>query len=142
MAKTDGQILTLEQMSSSIEFALVESKVIEGIKSGNQVLKQINEEMSIEDVEKLMEETADAIAYQNHVSDLLAGQYSSQEDEDLIQQELEKLQEMEAMDTKDKLRQVLPDVATSEPVRDLVTEAKEASQTEAVEEKEKIALEA
>lgn len=48
----------------SIEYALVEQKVLEGLKSGNEVLKQLNNEMRLEDVEKLMDDTADAIAYQ------------------------------------------------------------------------------
>jgi charged multivesicular body protein 6 len=36
-----------------------------GLKQGNEVLAQIHKEMSIEDVEKLMSETKEAIAYQN-----------------------------------------------------------------------------
>jgi hypothetical protein len=49
---------------TSIEFALVEKDVIFGLKQGNQVLKDIQREMSLENVEKLMSETAEAIAYQ------------------------------------------------------------------------------
>ena len=140
LSKTDGQILTLEQMSTSIEFAMVETKVIQGIKEGNQVLKQINEEMSLEDVEKLMEETADAIAYQNHVSDLLSGQYQSAEDEDAIMAELAQLQELEAMETKDKLAQVLPSVSKVPLEQEKVAE--EATEEPAEEEESRVALEA
>jgi charged multivesicular body protein 6 len=49
---------------NSIEFALVEQEFLKGLKQGNDVLNQLNKEMRIEDVEKLMDETADAIAYQ------------------------------------------------------------------------------
>ncbi len=63
MAQTETQLMNLEQLCNSIEFALVEKKVLEGLKSGNIVLKRLNDEMRIEDVDKLMEETADAIAY-------------------------------------------------------------------------------
>lgn len=35
-----------------------------GLEQGAAVLKEINKEMSLEKVEKLMEDTADAIAYQ------------------------------------------------------------------------------
>ena len=35
-----------------------------GLQQGHAVLKEINQEMSVESVEKLMEDTADAIAYQ------------------------------------------------------------------------------
>ena len=34
------------------------------LKQGNEVLKQIHSEMSLENVEKLMSDTADAVAYQ------------------------------------------------------------------------------
>jgi charged multivesicular body protein 6 len=44
---------------------LVEKQVLEGLKNGNSVLKEIHKETSIEAVEKLMDDTADAIAYQN-----------------------------------------------------------------------------
>lgn len=36
-----------------------------GLHQGSAVLKEINQEMSLEKVEKLMDDTADAIAYQN-----------------------------------------------------------------------------
>ncbi|ORY74850.1 Snf7 family [Protomyces lactucae-debilis] len=64
LEKTDQQLATLEQLTSSIEFALVEKDVLYGLQQGNQVLRAINKEMSIERVEKLMDETADAVAYQ------------------------------------------------------------------------------
>jgi len=38
--------------------------VIFGLQQGSAVLKEINKEMSLEAVEKLMDDTADAIAYQ------------------------------------------------------------------------------
>lgn len=49
---------------SSIEFSLVEKDVLFGIKQGSAVLKQLNSEMKVEDVEKLMSDTADGVAYQ------------------------------------------------------------------------------
>lgn len=50
---------------STIEFSLVQVSVLHGLKQGNEVLKEIHKEMSIENVEKLMEETAEARAYQD-----------------------------------------------------------------------------
>lgn len=38
--------------------------MLHGLKTGSEVLKQINKEMNLEDVEKLMEETHEARAYQ------------------------------------------------------------------------------
>lgn len=39
--------------------------MVEGLKVGNQILKELQDEIRIEDVEKLMDDTAEAIAYQN-----------------------------------------------------------------------------
>lgn len=93
LAKTDAQLLNLEQMTSNIEYALVEVKLMEGIKQGNRVLEKIHAEMSIEDVEKLMLDTADAIAYQNEISNLLSSAYTSNEDEKALEEELAALQQ-------------------------------------------------
>lgn len=49
---------------SNIEFALVEKDVVFGLQQGNAVLKQLHSEMTLENVEKLMGETHEAIAYQ------------------------------------------------------------------------------
>jgi charged multivesicular body protein 6 len=42
----------------------VEKDVVFGLQQGAAVLKEINQEMSLESVEKLMDDTADGIAYQ------------------------------------------------------------------------------
>lgn len=47
-----------------MEFSLIEVSVMHGLKQGNEVLAQIHKEMSIENVEKLMSETKEAIEYQ------------------------------------------------------------------------------
>ena len=49
---------------STIEFSLVQQSVLHGLKQGNEVLTQIHKEMNLESVEKLLEETAEAQAYQ------------------------------------------------------------------------------
>ena len=52
----------------------MEKDVFAGLEQGNSILKEILNETPIEKVEKLMEDTADAIAYQNvnfSVTDLL-----------------------------------------------------------------------
>lgn len=65
LQKTDDQLFNLEQLVQSIEFAQVESQVFVGLQTGNYILKEIQKEIRIEDVEKLMEDTEEAIAYQN-----------------------------------------------------------------------------
>lgn len=91
----------------------MEKDVLFGLKQGNSVLKELNREMSIENVEKLMGETADAIAYQQvrspntdwtqfkmlmlsmfapqEVDEMLASRMSA-EDEDAVQAEVEAME--------------------------------------------------
>jgi len=65
LSQTDAQLAQLEQLTSSVEFALVQKDVVFGLQQGTKVLGEIHAEMGgIENVEKLMGETADAIAYQ------------------------------------------------------------------------------
>ena len=47
-----------------IEFAQVEIQVVEGLKGGNEALDALHQIMSLDDVEKIMGDTEDAIAYQ------------------------------------------------------------------------------
>ena len=63
--KTDAQLEQLEKLTSSVEFALVQKDVVFGLQQGTNVLHEIHKEMGgLDHVEKLMGETADAIAYQ------------------------------------------------------------------------------
>lgn len=48
----------------SIEFSLVEKDVLYGLQQGNAVLTQLNKEMDLATVEKLMDDTREGIAYQ------------------------------------------------------------------------------
>jgi charged multivesicular body protein 6 len=105
LEKTHDQLWNLEQLVQSIEFAQVESRVFSGLKAGNEILKELQAEIKIEDVEQLMEDTAEAVAYQQvkheyyllyftyflkEVSQLLAGADSSLiADEDALLEELE-----------------------------------------------------
>ncbi|KAL2831995.1 Snf7-domain-containing protein [Aspergillus cavernicola] len=91
LAKTDAQLAQLEQLTSQVEFALVQKDVLYGLQQGTQVLQTINKEMGgIEGVDKLMGETEEARAYQEEISQMLAGHLSNQ-DEDEVEDELEAL---------------------------------------------------
>lgn len=92
LVQTDKQLATLQELVQSIEFARIEKDVLYGLKQGTTVLKQLNNEMKIEDVEKLMGETADAIAYQKEVDEMLQSQMSV-EDEEAVQAELAAMEE-------------------------------------------------
>ncbi|KDN43294.1 hypothetical protein RSAG8_06261, partial [Rhizoctonia solani AG-8 WAC10335] len=130
LQKTDGQLGTLESLVSSIEFALVEKDILFGLQQGNQVLKAIHAEMSLEDVEKLMEETAEAVAYQNEIDQRLTSRMTVDEEE-AVQKELAELQ-AEALgsvpihEPSPAEPVQLPSVPTTEPTRE--EPAKESEQ--------------
>ncbi|KAK2829420.1 hypothetical protein Q7C36_017410 [Tachysurus vachellii] len=113
--KTETQINNLERMAQDLEFAQIEVKFLEGLKVGNDCLKKMHEALSIEEVERIMEETQDAIEYQKQIDEMVAGSLS-QEDEEAVLAELEAI-------TQDEDEFELPEVPT-EPLP-VVDELKE-----------------
>ncbi|OAA67237.1 snf7 family protein [Niveomyces insectorum RCEF 264] len=92
LAKTDAQLEQLEKLTTNVEFALIQKDVVFGLQQGTRVLQEIHREMGgLAHVEKLMGETADAIAYQNEVSEMLGGRMSNA-DEDEVEEELAALE--------------------------------------------------
>ncbi|KAL3480122.1 Snf7-domain-containing protein [Aspergillus californicus] len=109
LEKTDSQLAQLEQLTSQVEFALVQKDVLFGLQQGTKVLQTINKEMGgIGGVEKLMGENEEARAYQEEISQMLVGHLSNQ-DEDEVEDELAALQrEVEGLVS-------LPNVPTAPP---------------------------
>ncbi|KAK2496544.1 hypothetical protein MC885_000491 [Smutsia gigantea] len=85
--KAENQIASLEAMVQSIEFTQIEMKVMEGLQLGNECLNKMRQVMSIEEVERILDETQEAVEYQRQIDELLAGSFT-QEDEDAILEEL------------------------------------------------------
>lgn len=110
--KTAQQIENMETLANDIEFAQMESKVFEGLKVGNQALKDIQKLMSLEEAEQIMDETREAIEYQQQLSDLLAGSTSDEDESDI-------LAELEAITSVDEKHDItipdMPDVPAEEP---------------------------
>ncbi|KAM6245271.1 charged multivesicular body protein 6 [Porphyrio hochstetteri] len=110
--KTENQISNLERMVQDIEFTQIEMKVIEGLKIGNDCLNKMHQVMSIEEVERIMGETQDAVEYQRQIDEILAGSLT-EEDEDAILEELNAI-------TQEQME--LPEVP-SEPLPEKIPEA-------------------
>ncbi|RYP67552.1 hypothetical protein DL769_005730 [Monosporascus sp. CRB-8-3] len=92
LSRTDAQLAQLERLTRDVEFAAIQRDVVFGLREGTRVLREIHAEMGgLEHVEKLMGETADAIAYQQEVSDMLGGRMTNQ-DEDEVEDELAALE--------------------------------------------------
>ncbi|XP_076438090.1 charged multivesicular body protein 6-A-like [Babylonia areolata] len=104
--KTDGQLDNLEKLVNDLEFAQVEHEVVKGLEVGNAALKKMHEILSLEDVERIMDETREGIEVQNEIDALLAGGLS-QQDEDDVMAELD-----EILAQGDNI--LLPDVPTEE----------------------------
>lgn len=84
LTKTDQQLAQLEILVGDVEFALVQKSVVEGLKQGTEVLKQIHKEMGgVEKVEQLLEDSREAQAYQQEISEMLAGRMSNAEEDDV-----------------------------------------------------------
>ncbi|KAG1784073.1 Snf7 family [Suillus placidus] len=115
LLKTDSQLENLEQLVSTIEFSLVELSVLHGLKQGNEVLQEIHREMSIESVEKLMDETQEAREYQREIGDLLANRLTHEE-EDAVQAELLALQGEALGQAEPEVRLDLPSAPRSLPL--------------------------
>eukprot|EP01102_Stenamoeba_stenopodia_P016280 TRINITY_DN566_c1_g7_i1.p1 TRINITY_DN566_c1_g7~~TRINITY_DN566_c1_g7_i1.p1 ORF type:complete len:257 (-),score=89.28 TRINITY_DN566_c1_g7_i1:43-813(-) len=85
------QLNNIQQMIDTIEFKQIEVAVFQEMKKGTATLKQLNQELSLEDVEQLMEDTQDALDYQKQVEEALAGQLT-EFDNEAIENELEELE--------------------------------------------------
>lgn len=91
---TDGQLENLEKLTSDLEFAQVEQKVLDGLKIGNEALKKVHEILTIDEVERILDETRDGVEKQREI-DAAINQYAdsalTEEDEDEVLEELENL---------------------------------------------------
>ncbi|KAB5553917.1 hypothetical protein PHYPO_G00044180 [Pangasianodon hypophthalmus] len=114
--KTETQISNLERMVQDLEFTQIEVKVLEGLKVGNDCLKKMHEALSVEDVERIMEETQDAIEYQKQIDEMLAGSLS-QEDEEAVLAELEAITQDEDVQLPEVPTEPLPAVPELEKER-------------------------
>ena len=64
----DGQLLSVFKMIEDIEWETANLEVMKALKVGTEALNKIHEEMSVEDVEALLEETNEAIEVRTFIS--------------------------------------------------------------------------
>ncbi|XP_063149451.1 charged multivesicular body protein 6 [Candoia aspera] len=114
--KTENQISNLERMVHDIEFTQIEMKVIEGLKIGNECLNKMHQVMSIEEVERIMDETQEAVEYQRQIDEILSGSFTA-EDEDAILAELDAITQ-EQIDLPEVPSEPLPEkIPEKSPIR-------------------------
>ncbi|ODV84177.1 hypothetical protein CANARDRAFT_182405, partial [[Candida] arabinofermentans NRRL YB-2248] len=105
----------LEELINTIEFKLIEKDVLYGLEQGNHVLKQLNNEMSIDKVEKIMDDSEEGIRYQEELSERL-GELMPKSLEDEVDLEFEEMEREELQRQKNVIDQVpivLPDAPTT-----------------------------
>ncbi|MCP9257239.1 Charged multivesicular body protein 6 [Dirofilaria immitis] len=102
--RTLQQLDAIERMVNDLEFAVIEQKVLEQLKHGNEVLKRMNQIISIDDIERIMDETKEAAEFQEEISNMLSGKLG-EDDLEEVEKEFAKLLEEEG-------ELVLPEVSS------------------------------
>ncbi|CAK9826338.1 Charged multivesicular body protein 6 [Anthophora retusa] len=110
LSKTDGQLENLERMVHDLEYAQVELKVIDGLKVGNAALKKLHDLLSIDEIEKVMDETREGIEKQREIDAILSGELSDKDESD-VEAELDALL---AAEVEEKTPEVPKDITVPE----------------------------
>ena len=129
LEKARNQLLNIEELIENVEAAQMQQEVFAAMQTGTELLQQINSEMSIEEVEQLMDDTAEAIAYQEELNQLLSGQLNDIDEADCLK-ELEQLEAMEA----DEIGMEMPNVPNKPIGKDVDNNKEEIVEEEEEEE--------
>ncbi|KAM9957666.1 hypothetical protein ACTFIW_012633 [Dictyostelium discoideum] len=134
-----ANLQNIEELIANVEQAEIQVRIFESLKQGNESLKEIQKEMSLEDVENLMEETAEAIQYQNDISEALSGKFSKEEEDDLLNELDEMEKQLNAQQYPKVPETQLPKIEL--PIEDAIEEGKQKlKEQKEQKEKEKVPL--
>ncbi|OWZ32331.1 charged multivesicular body protein 6 [Cryptococcus neoformans C23] len=115
LSKTDSQLVTLQELVSTIEFTQIQNTVLHGLEMGSHVLGELQKEMSLERVDRLMDQTREGVEYQREIDEALMSKMSPEEEE-AVQEELERLQKEALPNVPESSAPVaLPNVPVKEP---------------------------
>lgn len=119
LSRADGQLENLERMVHDLEFTQIEMKVVDGLRIGNTTLKQLHDLLSIDEIEKIMDETREGIEKQREIDEILSSTLATEDniDESEIETELDALLETEINEKAPEIPQnvILPDVPKDLP---------------------------
>lgn len=140
LSTTDKEVEALEKLTNDLEFAQVQQQVIDGLKVGNEALKKIHEILTIDEVERIMDETREGIEKQQEIDAIISTGALSQDDEDSVAAELEELVASTLPAIDEDIDDKLPEVPTEEP--EVEKEKKKKAKERKPEAEGRVALEA
>eukprot|EP00899_Mesostigma_viride_P010516 jgi/Mesvir1/19466/Mv10490-RA.1 len=112
LRRVEEWMMNVEQMLLNIESAQNTRAVFDSLKTGHAAIKELEKEMNVEDIQKILDDTAEAREYQEEVNRVL-GNALSDEQQEAIAQELE---DMEAQMVEAELPAV-PTTALPQPTK-------------------------
>ncbi|KAA8498662.1 Charged multivesicular body protein 6 [Porphyridium purpureum] len=94
--RADKQLRNVEKLLAEIESTALSKEIIEGMEQGNLVLKELAKDLTVERVDRLLEETEEQAQLQREIGDRLAANPLSSAEEENLERELDQLMALNA----------------------------------------------
>jgi len=86
LQQTEVQMEKVEEMVHTLEYSQIEMQVVNGLRAGNEALKKIHELLSVDEIERILDETHESVEKQREIDQLLSGALTDQDEEDVLQE--------------------------------------------------------